>query len=273
MILILFIIFSLFGLLFLFFIYKFGIKFLKNKLYYFPYKEHIFEKPSNDIKDIYIPFQSRNFLGKMIKGNLHGWLYRPEECKNKSLIFFCHGNAGNISYRIDIINKLLKLKQPFFMFDYKGFGNSDGETIINSIYEDAEICYKYLKDELKVDCDIVPVGESIGAYPASKLALNMGLKRLVLIGGINSISMVVNEKFPIKLLGLIIKGDLDVGDVLKDFDGKLMIIHSKTDEVVSFNNALKNKEVCGKDNVEIVEANGSHNNMVYDFNVIEKFLD
>jgi len=253
--------------------YYFGIKYLKNKLYYFPYKEHIFEKPSNDIKDIYIPFQSRNFFGKKTKGNLHGWLYRPQEFANKSLILFCHGNAGNISYRIDIINKLLKLKQPFFIFDYKGFGESDGETIINSTYNDAEICYKYLRDELKVDCDIVPVGESIGAFPASKLALNMGLKRLILIGGINSISMIVNEKFPVKLLGLIVKGDLDVGYILKDFEGKLMIIHSKTDEVVSFNNALKNKEVCGKDNVEIIEASGSHNNIVYDINVIEKFLN
>ena len=273
MILALFIIFSFFGLLFLFFIYKFGIEFLKNKLYYFPYKEHIFEKPSNDIKDIYIPFQSKNFFGKMIEGNLHGWLYRPQKFMNKSLIFFCHGNAGNISYRIDLINKLLKLNQPFFMFDYKGFGKSDSETIINSTYEDAEICYKYLRDEIKVDCDVVPVGESIGAYPASKLALNMGLKRLILIGGINSIFMIVNEKFPIKLLGLIVKGDLDVGEVLKDFNGKLMIIHSKTDEVVSFNNALKNKEVCGNDKVELVVASGSHNNMVYDVRVIEKFLD
>jgi alpha/beta superfamily hydrolase len=273
MLAILFIILFIFGFLFLFFIYKFGLKFLKNKLYYFPYKEHIFEKPSEDIEDIYIPFKSKNIFGKTIEGKLHGWLFRPKSSEDNSLMFFCHGNSGNISYKIDLINKLIKSKTPFFIFDYKGFGKSEGETLINSTYEDTEICYKYLKEKMHIASNIVPVGESIGAFPASKLAINMGLKRLILIGGINSISMIINEKFPIKLLGLIVKGDLDVGSLLKDFNGKLMIIHSKTDEIVSFNNALKNREICGKDNVELIEASGSHNNMVYNINDIENFLN
>lgn len=246
-----------------------GTPVLKNSLYYHPKKEHDYPKP-NVVKDVYIPLMGDGIFNSSQIGHLHGWLYLPNDHKDKPLVFFCHGNAGNISHRMHLIEKFINHKVPFFMFDYRGFGKSDGVTFIESTYKDANKCYKYLRRELGLKCEIVAVGESIGSFPASKLAVEKGLDKLILIGGINSIQNVVEES-SLKYVGSLTKGDLDVGKQLSMFGGKTLLIHSKTDEVVSFNNAVKNKQMC-RGPVTLHPAKGTHNDMLYKFDVITEFL-
>lgn len=263
---ILFIIFVIITSIFVFFIYKYGIRFLKNKLYYVPYKEHILKKPNENIKDIFIPFETK----KDKKLNIHGWLF--DENKEKPIILFCHGNAGNISYRNEIMNDFIKLNIPFFIFDYKGFGKSDGSTDIDSTYDDTLLCYNFLSDKFK-DRKIIPIGESIGSYPASKIACEFGLDKLVLIGGINSISFIVKKKFPIKILEYLTRGDLEVGKNLELYKGETLLIHSKTDEIVPIENALKNLQCCNNPKSTLKKVSGGHNNMIYDMNILNEFIN
>lgn len=245
--------------LIIFLLITIGYKLLKNKLYYPGISQIYNEKSSDKIKDLYIPF----YWGK-----LHAWFYYIPK---KPIIFICHGNAGNISNRIHLLQEIMKKNVSFFIFDYRGYGKSNGFTYMNSTANDALICYKYLRDELAIKEEIVPLGESIGAYPVAKLAHDAKLEKLILLCGINSISTVIDKFKILRFLKIFTDGDLDISKYLKNRKGKTLILHSKKDKIVSFENAQKNNESAY--NSTLVEIDGNHNNSIFDWSIIESFIN
>jgi len=244
---------------------KYMLRYIKNCLYFHPYKNHIFPIPDKDIKELFIPINSINSENK-----LHAWIYNNPD--NDNILLFCQGNAGNISNRCHFMKDMIKCGISFIFFDYKGFGKSDGNTFMESIYDDSEICYNYIKDNYNIK-NIIPIGESIGSYAASKLAKEKKLDKLILFAGMNSISHVVQKVFPFPLATWITKGDLDVGKNLEKYNGNTLILHSKEDEIVDYNNALLNYKICGENNAKIHDIIGTHNNLKLDWNVVKKFVD
>ena len=78
---------------------------------------------------------------------LTGW-YIP--AKNaKFTILFCHGNGGNIAHRLDSIHVFNKLGLNCFIFDYRGYGDSQGKLSEEGTYHDATAAYNWLKREKK----------------------------------------------------------------------------------------------------------------------------
>ena len=55
---------------------------------------------------------------------LHGWFIRAQ--KERATLLFFHGNAGNISHRLDSIRIFNELGLSTLIFDYRGFGQSGG---------------------------------------------------------------------------------------------------------------------------------------------------
>ena len=232
-------------------------KYTKNKLYYpgsmsMPYHP----KPSKKVKELWIAQKG---------GKLHTWLYH---IPGKPIVLFCHGNGGNITNRNHYLKEMVKRKIPFLIFDYRGYGKSTGSTYMDSTYKDAVVCYKYLRD--KYNEDIVPLGESIGGYPASKLASEHNTGKLILLTSLNSITTIVSKMPLFNKLSWFTDGDLDVSESLKKYKGKTLIMHSRDDEVVGFQNAEKNHELCK--NSELVEIGGTHNNTNFNWSTIENFI-
>lgn len=237
-----------------------GYKLLKNKLYYpgsISYNHY--KKPSKKIKDLWIPFSG---------GKLHAWFYYIPK---KPIIFICHGNTGNISNRIRLLQHIMKKNMSFFIFDYRGYGKSNGFTYMNSTADDALICYKYLRNNLGIKEEIIPLGKSIGAYSAAKLAHDAKLEKLILLCGINSITTVVSKFKFLRFLKILTDGDLDINNYLKNRKGETLILHSKKDKIVSFENAQKNNESAY--NSTLVEIDGTHNNYIIDWKIIESFIN
>ena len=54
--------------------------------------------------------------------NLHGW-FVPTPGARATLLWF-HGNAGNLSHRLDNIKRLLPLNLYIFIFDCRGYRKS-----------------------------------------------------------------------------------------------------------------------------------------------------
>jgi len=235
---------------------------IKNKFYYFPDKNTNYVKPHADIKDLYITTNNGNII--------HTWYYKNPS--NKYTVLFCHGNAGNLTYRRNIAFDLINIGYNFVIFDYCGFGKSTGSTFINSTYDDAESVFQYLVNIEKVNKDnIIPIGESIGSYPAAKLAETYKLPKLVILSGFHSISDVIKEiiVFPFgHILSIISNGDMDVGECLQKYNGNPLILHSKTDEIISYQNAVKNSQYGGK----IVDIQGGHNTSVIDWGAVDTYM-
>ncbi|MEG1267243.1 MAG: alpha/beta fold hydrolase, partial [Myroides sp.] len=88
----------------------------------------------------------------------------------KGVVYFLHGNAGNLSTWGNISSIYLELGYNVFITDYRGFGKSEGNISDQTqLFSDTQLGYDFLKKEFKED-EIIIVGYSIGTGIASYLA-------------------------------------------------------------------------------------------------------
>ena len=100
---------------------------------------------------------------------LDSW-FLPADAARGVLLFF-HGNAGNISHRLESLKIFHDLGLSVLIFDYRGYGLSEGKPSEQGTYRDAEAVWRYLTEERGVPPDeIVIFGRSLGASIAAYLA-------------------------------------------------------------------------------------------------------
>jgi len=109
---------------------------------------------------------------------LHGWFFPLKgECP---VILFCHGNAGNISHRLENVRLLLREKLQVFLFDYRGYGKSSGSPSERGIYLDGLAACDYLVEQERIPReDITAFGRSLGASVAIEISLNRKVRSLI----------------------------------------------------------------------------------------------
>ncbi|MCJ7833145.1 MAG: alpha/beta hydrolase, partial [Deltaproteobacteria bacterium] len=66
---------------------------------------------------------------------LHGWLFSADP--QGLFLLWCHGNAGNISHRLENIALLTAQGINVFIFDYRGYGKSQGTLSEQGFYLDS----------------------------------------------------------------------------------------------------------------------------------------
>ena len=138
----------------------------EERLIYFPSKE-IEATPEGqglDFREV--------FLVTSDETRIHGWFLtaRPRRSRAFTLLF-CHGNAGNISGRLDRTTALQRrLGMDVFLFDYRGFGRSEGAPSEEGTYRDAVAAHRYLVEGLGIAPErVILFGESLGAAVAIEL--------------------------------------------------------------------------------------------------------
>jgi hypothetical protein len=110
---------------------------------------------------------------------LHGWwVPRP----GAPVLLWFHGNAGNISHRLENIKLLHDLVGvQVFIFDYREYGKSQGRISREGTYLDAAAAYRYVVDTRKVPpADIVLFGRSLGSALAVDLAVKVPCRSLII---------------------------------------------------------------------------------------------
>src|SRR4249919_1717439 len=77
---------------------------------------------------------------------IHAWFFPADQSSpRKDLVMLvCHGNAGNISHRLSLARALLQTGVNVFLFDYRGFGESEGTPSEEGTYLDAQAAYRWL---------------------------------------------------------------------------------------------------------------------------------
>src|SRR4030095_8262722 len=89
---------------------------------------------------------------------------------NRVVLFF-HGNAGNVSYRYDMIRAMMNLPVQVFIIDYRGYGKSEGKPSEQGLYLDARAAWNALVDDRSVaPPNIVIFAKSLGGAPAIDIA-------------------------------------------------------------------------------------------------------
>ena len=110
---------------------------------------------------------------------LYGWLVRSSDSPTTLLI--CHGNAGSIIHRLEYLEDLHRRSVSAFIFDYRGYGRSEGTPSEAGLYRDALAAYDVLTHRYRVPPErLVILVTSLGAAVDGELAATRKAAGLIL---------------------------------------------------------------------------------------------
>ena len=113
-----------------------------------------------------------NFVGPENK-KIVGWYFRSQAHKPKAVLLFFHGNAQNISSHFFSLYWILKYGYDFFIFDYPGYGGSEGEPTPESTVESGKIALQWLRGLIPADVPLAVFGQSLGGNIAMRTVVEM----------------------------------------------------------------------------------------------------
>jgi pimeloyl-ACP methyl ester carboxylesterase len=205
------------------------------------------------------PFEEVHFQAADGVG-LHGWFFPADtdSTRRHFVYLLCHGNAGNISHRLDHCAALLETGAGVFIFDYRGYGRSQGRPGEEGTYLDAQAAHQWLRQTGFAATHIIALGESLGGGVASELALRESLGGLVLQSTYTSITELGAELFPWLPVRWITTIKYDTRSRLPRIEVPLLVMHSRTDGLIGFPHAEKNFAVANEPKM-LWEIGGGHN--------------
>jgi pimeloyl-ACP methyl ester carboxylesterase len=191
------------------------------------------------------------------------------------VVLHCHGNAGNISHRLGSCKALLQSGVAVFLFDYRGYGRSEGRPTETGTYRDAQAAYEWLRAKGFSADHIIAFGESLGGGIASELAAREPLGGLVLQSTFTSIPAIGAEVYPFLPVRLISTIKYDTASRLPGIHVPVLIMHSRNDELARFHHAQTNFN-CANEPKLFWELTGDHNGALEEpknfMDGFEKFL-
>jgi len=225
--------------------------FFQSHLVYFPQSE-ITVTPDQ----VGIPYEGISF--KASDGiKLSGWFIPAEN--SRGVILFCHGNAGNISHRLESIRIFHRLSLDVFIFDYRGYGQSEGKPTEQGTYLDAEAAWRYLVENRQADpSEIIIFGRSLGGAVASWLAKEQMPGALIVESAFMSIPDIGAEAYLFLPVRLLSRFNYSTIDYIRGVKCPALIVHSRDDELISFNHGQRLFEAA-KEPKDFLEISGSHN--------------
>jgi uncharacterized protein len=195
-------------------------------------------------------------------------------------LLFCHGNAGNISHRLDKVKRLLPLGVNVFLFDYRGYGQSDGRPSEQGTYRDGDAAYQWLVQKLSFPRasggnpamdpppetarddgkrKIILYGESLGGAVAAELAVrHPEAAGLILESAFTSTVDMARRFFPRLPARWVIRNRYDTFSKVRGMRMPLLVLHSRQDDIVPFSMAERNLAAAGGPK-QLAELVGDHN--------------
>ena len=193
---------------------------------------------------------------------LHGWLVPANEDSGaihpRLTVLLLHGNAGNISHRLDKLAILRDLGVDVLILDYRGYGESEGRPDEAGTYRDARAGYQHLVRTRGLDPRaIVLFGESLGSSVAAHLAAEAEVGGVVLEESFTSLAEVAQGMFPFLPVRWVIRNRYDTLGRIGRVSAPLLILHSRDDEYFPFRHAQRLAAAARE--ATVVELRGGHN--------------
>lgn len=196
---------------------------------------------------------------------VHGWFIPAPTNSPRAgfVVLVSHGNAGNISHRTALAGLLRRHGVAVLLYDYRGYGRSEGRPSEDGTYRDALAFYGWLKQRGFAPEKILSYGESLGGGIASELARREKVGGLILQSAFTSIPDVGAELFwflPVRLISTI---RYATRERLPQIHVPVLVVHSQQDEIVKFSHAEKNFAAANEPKL-LVKVSGSHNSVPFE---------
>lgn len=163
---------------------------------------------------------------------LHAW-YLPHATP-RAAVLHLHGNAGNLSHRAEAA-RLLRQRcgTSVLIFDYRGYGRSEGTPTVLGLLADARAARVYLAAREKIaEQQIVLLGESLGGGIAVDLAAHDGARGLILESTFSSLRDVAAAHYPEFLVSMLLADKLNSAAHVGKYRGPLLQVHGEADQVI-----------------------------------------
>jgi fermentation-respiration switch protein FrsA (DUF1100 family) len=163
---------------------------------------------------------------------LHGWLLHHDQPRH--VLLYVHGNAGNVTHRAAAAQHLSERYQAsVFVFDYRGYGRSEGTPTIPGLLDDARAARAYLAEREGVaERDVILLGESLGGAIAVDLAAGDGARALILQSTFSSLREVAAAHYPAILVDTLVANRLDSAAQIANYRGPLLQVHGEADRTI-----------------------------------------
>ncbi len=196
---------------------------------------------------------------------LNGWFFPADTNSPRArlVMLICHGNAGNISHRLDLCQALLQTGVSVFVFDYRGYGRSQGRPSEEGTYRDAQAACESLRRKGFSGSNVIAFGESLGGAVASELALREPLGGLILQSAFTNIPDIGAELFPWLPVRLLARIRYDTLNKLPRLKLPVLVMHSRSDEIIPFRHGERNFAAANAPKL-FWELPGEHNDALDD---------
>ena len=174
-------------------------------------------------------------------------------------VLFCHGNAGNISHRLDTIDLLHRLGVNVLIFDYRGYGRSEGSPTEAGTCEDAEAAWQYLVRQRGHKPErIVIHGRSLGGSVAAHLARERPPAGLIVESSFHDITELGAELYPWLPVRWISRLKYTTAEYVGAVKCPVLVVHSADDELIPYHHGRK-VFAAARQPKRFVALHGSHN--------------
>ena len=228
--------------------------FYQPNLLYFP------DMPTRQIEltpgDIGLDFESVT-LDTSDNEQLHAW-FVPADLARGTLLF-CHGNAGNISHRLESIRLFHELGLSVLIFDYRGYGQSSGKPTETGTYRDAGAAWQYLVEQRGIPPQrIILFGRSLGASIAAELASRQAAAGVILESAFTSVPDVAAKFYPWLPVRWMSRYQYNTLKKLADIHSPVLIVHSRDDEIIPYTHG-ENLFAAASEPKQFLQLRGGHN--------------
>ena len=189
---------------------------------------------------------------------IHGWFVPADQ--STATVLFLHGNAGNISHRLDSIAIFRELGLDTLIIDYRGYGRSEGTPGEHGTYLDAQAAWDYLVSRRGIAPErIVIFGRSLGGAVAAWLAAENTAGAVIIESCFSSVLDMARQLYPFMPARLIARLKYPVSDYVGQLNSPLLVIHSRDDEIIPFSMGQAIFTAATEPKT-MLEISGDHNN-------------
>jgi fermentation-respiration switch protein FrsA (DUF1100 family) len=191
-----------------------------------------------------IPESSRTRITMVAEGkNIYGYFVKSNGTHPQVTILYNHGRRDNLEYYWDRVELLYKMGFNVFIYDYEGFGMSEGESSESAIYSDAQTALQYIcsRNDVQIS-QIVIYGFSLGCVAAVNLAsTSFTPQALILEAPFASSATLVQSGTLLDIpSSYVMKGEYNNAEKIKGVYARLLIIHGENDTFIDID---KNSQV------------------------------
>jgi fermentation-respiration switch protein FrsA (DUF1100 family) len=231
------------------FLFVWYLRYLERATLFAPSKE-VTATPADiglSFEDVFVPVKNGQ--------KIHGWFI--QSTGQETLLYF-HGNAGNISDRLDKLAIFHQLGLNVLIIDYRGYGKSEGHPTENGIYEDALVSFDYLMTRIDVDQKkIIAYGASLGGAVAVELALHRPVAGLIVDSTFTSAQAMARRIYPF-IPSFLVNIRLDSINKISQIKVPKLIIHSSDDTMIPFEMGRTLFDAASEPKL-FLETKGNHN--------------